>query len=496
MTQPQQLGQSFDAQWLRTVGIDMLTIATLQVLQGGTINYTPLFALPVLMVSILGSMLLAMAAAAGVTLLLFAYAIWLSFQSSGDFNTVFLQSALTGAGCFAISFIASQLAKRLANVELQAQRNQLAVNEQRQVNDLVIESLTDGILVVDENGWVVSANPAAHLMLDTRNQTHGILSSLSACSGWHPLMDIIRTSFVNRSPQFADTHILHLGYRARHVRVQTRLTEALGSHAIGLCVVFMQDQREIQARVRAEKLISMGRMSAAVAHEIRNPLAAIAQANALLTEDLNDPGQQRLARIVGQNAVRLENIVRDVLLLTHAGMPNNHESALGINLTQATLRICRDWQSQNFIGAELLVTIADKALEVSFDAEHLRRVLVNLLDNAHRYASHRAGCVQVYAHTSTARTQSTVVQLSVWSDGAPLEPSVEQHLFEPFFSSESRSSGLGLYICRELCEGHAASIAHERTERIIDSQAVQGNEFSVMFKCPSDNAPTIPQPLS
>jgi two-component system sensor histidine kinase PilS (NtrC family) len=258
----------------------------------------------------------------------------------------------------------------------------------------------------------------------------------------------------------------------------------------------MQDQREIQARVRAEKLVSMGRMSAAVAHEIRNPLAAIVQANALLTEDLSDPGQQRLARIVGQNAVRLENIVQDVLLLTHAGAPNSLDSAQEINLTQATLRICRDWQSQNNIDAELRVTLADKALEVWFDAEHLRRVLVNLLDNARRYASRRADCVQVSAHTTPMNTQSSVVQLRVWSDGAPLEPSVEQHLFEPFFSSESRSSGLGLYICRELCENHAASISYERSERLIDSQSVQGNEFSVMFKCQSDNPPTVPQPLA
>jgi two-component system sensor histidine kinase PilS (NtrC family) len=495
MTRAQQLGPMFELQWLRTVGLDLLAFATLQVLQGGAINYTPLFALPVLMVSILGSMLTAMAAAAGVTLLLFAYATWLSFQSTGDFNTIFLQAALTGAGCFAISFVASQLTKRLASVELRAQRNQLAATVQRQVNDLVIESLTEGILVVDERGWVRSANPAAHLLLDTRSQTQGILLSLSSCAGWQPLMDVISASFINQRPQISDTRIHRAGYGSRRLRVRTRLTASPVNGAEGLCVVFMQDQREIQARVRAEKLVSMGRMSAAVAHEIRNPLAAIAQANALLTEDLSDPSQQRLARIVGQNAVRLENIVQDILLLTHAGAPEGQPSTQWINLTQACQRVCRDWTIQNNIHDELALDLAETTLEVWFDSEHLRRILVNLLDNARRYASQGRCCIQVSAQAPPESAPAAVVYLRVWSDGAPLEPSVEQHLFEPFFSSESRSSGLGLYICRELCENHAASINYERSERIVNDQTVQGNEFSVMFKSQSDNPPTMPQPL-
>jgi two-component system sensor histidine kinase PilS (NtrC family) len=70
----------------------------------------------------------------------------------------------------------------------------------------------------------------------------------------------------------------------------------------------------------------------------------------------------------------------------------------------------------------------------------------------------------------------------VWSDGAPLEPSVRRHLFEPFFSSESRSSGLGLYICRELCERHGAAIAHERLPRARDGETVEGNAFVITFR--------------
>jgi two-component system sensor histidine kinase PilS (NtrC family) len=105
-------------------------------------------------------------------------------------------------------------------------------------------------------------------------------------------------------------------------------------------------------------------------------------------------------------------------------------------------------------------------------------VLVNLLDNARRHASRQSESIQVTAHTSAA----SQILLGVWSDGPPMEQSVEQHLFEPFFSSESRSSGLGLYICRELCEGYGASINYHRSRRIARNTLMDGNEFFITLQ--------------
>ena len=479
---PQQLGHTFDAQWLPTVGVDVVAYAALQVLQISAINYTPLFALPVLMASILGSMMLAMGAAAGVTLMLFVYAGWQSLGTQGDISALFLQAALTGAGCFAISFIANQLAKRLASMELQAQRSQLAATVQRQVNERVIESLGDGILVADESGQVRSANPAALQLLGTQRRVQDAALNLAMRPGWKPLLDTISSSFAAQAGQQTDLNIRHVGFGSRRLRVRTQLTEALGSEAMGLCVVFMQDQREVQARIRSEKLAGMGRVSAAVAHEIRNPLAAISQANALLTEDLSDPGQQRLARIVQQNAQRLEKTVRDVLHLAQAPGLDSHEPTQLPDLTEVVHRVCRDWKNQHAVDHELLLNLPAESSPAWFDQEHLRRVVINLLDNAHRYASHQVASIQVSLDLSRAPAPHCEAVLRIWSDGEPLDPSVEQHLFEPFFSSESRSSGLGLYICRELCESHGASISYERYPRPARDQTIQGNEFSVVLK--------------
>ena len=152
--------------------------------------------------------------------------------------------------------------------------------------------------------------------------------------------------------------------------------------------------------------------------------------------------------------------------------------AQSLALRESVERIWRDWSQQTGSQHLISVTLLSPEIQVAFEPEHLRRLLINLLDNALRYASGQSGAIQIEVRSSEAGQGV----LGVWSDGLPLEPSVEQHLFEPFFSSESRSSGLGLYICRELCEGHGASIVYQRTQRPVSGQDTGGNEFFVTFR--------------
>ena len=142
-------------------------------------------------------------------------------------------------------------------------------------------------------------------------------------------------------------------------------------------------------------------------------------------------------------------------------------------LDDAVRQICHDWAVQNAAVRRLQIQPGANEAAVHFDVEHLRRLMVNLLDNALRYASHAEGAIQV----STRLATPGQARLAVWSDGEPLEATVQTHLFEPFFSSESRSSGLGLYICRELCERYGALIGYQRVLR--GNRA--GNEFAVLF---------------
>ncbi|GAB3468499.1 sensor histidine kinase [Polaromonas eurypsychrophila] len=470
---PKPPGSTFDTQWLFTVGIDVLAFSALNFWQTGVINYTALFALPVLLASVLGPILLALGTAASVTLLLLTDAWWLSLQAEGESASRFLQAGLSGSGFFAVALLANQLALRLSREEQRAYSSQSVARMQTQVNELVIDTLVDGVLVIDTNGIVRAANPASRRLLTAQGEARAAPFVLAAEVAWQPLAELAHRTFERQTPQQADVGLGHASRHARRLQVRTRLAASRDGSRESLCVMFLEDLREMEARVRTEKMAAMGRMSAAVAHEIRNPLAAITQANALLEEDLQDAGHRQLTGMVAQNAHRLARIVEEILNLSRVQEQAPQVQTRALRLDDMMQRICADWAQQNTASHRLRVQPGTGQSAILFEAEHLRRLLVNLLDNALRYASPAADAIQVSTDAASGQ-----VRLLVWSDGQPLEKTVQAHLFEPFFSSESRSSGLGLYICRELCERHGALVGYQRVAR----GRVEGNEFFVIFK--------------
>ncbi|MFM2051633.1 MAG: hypothetical protein RL682_2124 [Pseudomonadota bacterium] len=489
LDKPRALGTSFNQSWLTLIGVDVLAFSALQVLQGGSINYTPLFALPVLLAAVLGSLRLALGTAAGVTVVLLTNTLWVYLGSNVDSAPFFVQAALSGVGYFVIGLLASQLSSRLANEGQRARRNQVAAQMQRQVNELVIESLPDGVLIVDDKGSVRAANPSARQFLGILPLSAPKALCLTANASWLPLWDLARTCIGSGTSREEKITLRHDGMGPQRILVRPRLVAPQGPSTESLCVLFIQDVRELEARMRTEKLASMGRMSTAVAHEIRNPLAAIAQANALLDEDLVDPKQKRLTSMIGQNAKRLGKIVDDILNAAHIQPRNQSQSTLVVALNDTTHRICSEWAEHHGATHRLQTHIAQGVVLVRFDTDHLHRILVNLLDNAKRYASDLSDAIQVT--TQTLGDNAAIV--SVWSDGLPMDHSVERHLFEPFFSSESRSSGLGLYICRELCDSHAGTIVYQRSTRVARGTTTEGNEFLItLVRAATVNTPWQP----
>lgn len=468
-------------QWLPSIGVDLAAIAALQLLNAGAMNYTPLFGLPILMAAVLGTLTLALGTTAGVTLLLLGWAWWLGSGTAGDDAPRYLQSALTGTGYFIVSYLVHQLATRLAREQEVAQQSQVAARVQTQVSALVIQNLTDGVLVVDESDVVRIANPAGLQLLGGTSLPE-LPFILASETPWNPLVILARRTFRQEQPQTADVDLLHPGQSPTGLHVRTWLTStreaARQTQTERLCVMFLHDLREMEARLRTEKLAAMGRMSAAVAHEIRNPLAAIVQANALLEEDLHDPAHKRLAHMVQQNADRLARIAEEVLDIARVQHQISHAPASTLPLDETVSQIWNDWQAQDPVQRRAVVMLEAGNPQVEFDTEHLRRVLVNLLDNALRYVGQEPDSLTV----TTRTLPSGQTSLQVWSDGAPMDKSVERHLFEPFFSSESRSSGLGLYICRELCQRHGASISYQRLTRTTLRGEMGGNAFTVGFR--------------
>ncbi|THJ34025.1 HAMP domain-containing histidine kinase [Lampropedia aestuarii] len=480
---PQEPKRAPAIHWIFTLGIDMLVCGLLmQWHTSADISLIPLLGLPVLMAAALGNFTVLI----GTVLGAFGTLAWVTLWPHGmNVNPQqVLQSVLAGMGFLVLGLLVHQMALRLSGEEQEGKKSRAAAIIQSQVNALVISKLSDGVLVLDQEMLVHSANPAALdiLGLDARSS---LPFSLDSNPIWQPLLVMAKITLRRGLPQTADLALLPQGGSPMGVHVRSWLTNAEAGLALdrgkGHCVMFLQDLRQVEAQIRTEKLASMGRMSAAVAHEIRNPLTAIIQANALLAEDLTDPQAQRLTDMVKHNADRLRRIAEDILDVARVQRQAQDNALVEtLPLDEWSAECVHDWQQQDRSLRVLKLQLQAQGIQVGFDRDHLRRILVNLLDNAMRYKGPHTDSLQI----TTRSGSNGQASLTVWSDGAPLERSVEQHLFEPFFSSESRSSGLGLFLCRELCERHGAVIGYQRAEMQTARGRVSGNAFTVLFKRP------------
>jgi len=468
-------------QWWASIGFDLAVFGLLQTLdQSGGVNYGALFVLPVLMAGVLTPRLLALATAAMATLLLLGVAGWAAFLSV-DVGLRLTQAGLVGSGLFVVSLLASELASRLAREERSARGSMEFARQQAQLNRLVIDEMQEGVLVVDRRGRVRAANPAARgLLADDGIPVRPAPFQLRGVAAWLPLVQAVELAFTaGHWPE--DGQELRLNFavgQQRSLRLRMRFTRRREPDTSeDLCVLFIEDNRNVQARSRQEKLAAMGRMSAGIAHEIRNPLAAIAQANALLAEDNADPRAEQLTRMVASNVQRLNRLVDDVMEVAPGGVPE----VVALDASAMVNEICLDWARTNALAAgapgPLMCNVPMQPLLVDFEPEHLRRVLVNLLDNALRHADVGPACVEV--GLAPLDDQTAWARLSVASLGPAIAPEVERHLFEPFFSTRSRGSGLGLYICRELCERYGARIDYRRRP---EGLRPAGNEFFLLLR--------------
>ncbi|MET0383228.1 MAG: ATP-binding protein, partial [Burkholderiaceae bacterium] len=465
--------QSARWQWWMTIGVDLLVFGAIHWNDPASpLNFAALLVLPVLMAGILTPRLPALATAAGVALMLLA-AVGRLAGSVPDSAGMMSQAGLSGVGLFLVALLAGELSMRLAHEERTARDNRERARQQAQLSRLVIEDMNDGVLVIDRQLRVRAANPSARRLLAADvERCPSPPFSLRLHPGWivlaHEVESAFRRGHWPTAPLDLNVLLEDNARRALHVRGRfTRSRSDAGQSAEAapadepLCVLFIEELRMVQARLRQERLAAMGRISAGVAHEIRNPLAAISQANALLEEDELRPDQRRLVRIMNDNIGRLRRIVDDVM----EAAPGSLSPSRTLDANAEIAGICGEWARTAGLAlggaSRLQVLLPGAPVGVVFDSDHLRRVLVNLLDNAARYATSVPGGMRVTLETTDGGGWAL---LSVASDGDPIPPEVEPYLFEPFHSTRSRGTGLGLYICRELCERHGARIDFRRRD--------------------------------
>jgi two-component system, NtrC family, sensor histidine kinase PilS len=427
--------------------IDIGLLITLSHLSGGTTGGLGLL----LLVSVAASALLlsgqlALLVAALASLALLSDTVYL-LSSSTNSNQSLLTAGTLGTLFFATSLGFQMLSQRLRSSQQLAQERAADVTKLQSLNQLIVQRMRTGILVVDVDGHIKMMNQAAaeFLQADNTRPTDGnALGTMlqRQLDNWKKNPDIGSKPFRN-----ADTG----------PELIARFT-ALNYEQSSDTLIFLEDSGQLAQRAQQLKLAALGRLTASIAHEIRNPLGAISHAGQLLRESPQlDGGDQRLADIVVNHSHRINNIIENVLQLSRRTPPNPRRIDLGAWL-HAYVEEYRQGLTES---AE--ISIQEKAVvQINVDSDQLSQVLTNLLDNALRYSKKSTGKASAVLITSQCSKQ--LPQLDVIDNGSGVEERDQEKVFEPFFTTEAKGNGLGLYMARELCEINQARLHYLRHE--------------------------------
>jgi len=298
------------------------------------------------------------------------------------------EAGLYGAMMFAITALLRLLAQRLAAQEQLAQQRGRNLHNQLAINRLVIAQLEQGVVVVDADARVRANNRAARVLFGMKPEAQLTGERLSSFERLVPLVSAFRR-WRDTAPQ-GDTGASSV-VELPELRLRARLVQPSAVQSDEF-LIFIEDQRAIDERAQQLKLASMGRLTASIAHEIRNPLAAISHASQLLVEDAGDAGLKRLASIVRENTLRLNRLVDDILRVARREAPLGDDIELVRFLPEWLDEFVRDRPQAQ---ARVVLDVPAGA-RVKFERSHLRQVLFNLLDNALRYASGDEGAVRVF----------------------------------------------------------------------------------------------------
>lgn len=379
----------------------------------------------------------------------------------GYLSANYTQAGLLGAACFGTAVLASALAERARRSEALAAARALDIEHLSRLNEHIVRRMRAGIMVLDRDGAVVLANDAAAEILGRESRNlRGALADISSAlnesftswlrSGENPVASVGGHGSINALVSFTE-----LGASE---------PEQHGT------LVFLEDAAETRQRAQQLKLASLGRLTASIAHEIRNPLGAISHAGQLLSESPDLTAQdRRLTDIVLQHSQRVNAIIENVMTIGRRHDVVSESFALRPWLEA----FCAELEERfELAEGDLALNWLHEPIVVKIDKSQLQQVLWNLSENGLRYASaaplltFEAGIIE-----SNGRPF-----LDVRDSGPGLSDAIADRLFEPFATTETSGTGLGLYIARELCESNQASL--QLVERY------RGCRFRIVFAHP------------
>lgn len=391
----------------------------------------------------------ALGIAALATIVILLQQIFSSFITPG--TSSYPAAGLLGTTYFATAIIFQFLAKRVRESEELAQRRGIDLANLAQLTQHIIQRMQTGVIVIDQNGNIRLINESAAQMLGIDNK-HANINIREAvpdlAQQWQRwINDPARTSEalqltqspIDISPRFA----------------------RIGDDPSAGALIFLQDMAAMAQQAQQLQLASLGRLTASIAHEIRNPLGAISHAGQLLAESDNlDQNDQRLTRIISDHSSRLNTIVENIMSVSRR-RPTQVEL---FNLKEYLERFIADFATGMGLKKEMFIVDIEPAdTMVRFDTGHLHQILTNLCDNGIRHSRQSDAEVKLKLRGGLIPGNSRP-HLDIIDAGPGVGAEALKHIFEPFFTTEVRGTGLGLYLSRELAEGNQAHLSYIRQD--------------------------------
>ena len=353
------------------------------------------------------------------------------------------QTGIIGFGFFATVGIAVALGRYTKQSEDLAAQRGIDVANLEQVNRLIIQDMQDGVLVVDLNGVVRGHNAQVTRLLGGFGRMRGGMRLAEFSTTLHDYWRRWQEDFTEALPPFRVEATQRL-LRVRLVRIGTGLN--------GGTLIYLEDLGRAQSEAQQMKLAAMGRLTASIAHEVRNPLSAINQAAQLLEEDgAVAPDGARLLGMIRNNAKRIDRIVGEVLQLNRRDRQQPEVVPFGDFMRNLTDEIV---QAETMPPGSVVLQIADDLL-IIFDRGHLNQIIWNLVRNAWQHCQKKEGSIRVIAR---AGYMGDAVICELMDDGPGIPAELRPQIFEPFFTTRPGGTGLGLYIARELADANGAAL--------------------------------------
>ena len=433
--------------------VDIMALTLLADTSGGMTSGLP--ALLVITVAasavLISNRKLAMLVAAISVLAILLDTAWLILRDVLDIGSLF-PAGLLGLLVFGVALMVQTIAHRLGRAEELARNRASDLYNLQRLNEQIVQHMQTGILLVNNEGLVRVMNQSAiRLLAPERKITEEQGGQLEDyCVQLAGQFTQWKHSGIHRAAPFT---VVEGGNP-----VIANFQE-LQPHVNHEFLIFVEDYTPVTQYAQSLKLNSLGRLTASIAHEIRNPLGAISHAAQLLQESPDlIPSDSRMADIIQHHSERVNRIVESVMQISRREPPKPEQLLLASWLSE----FVREYLNALNRPAEVTIDCDYKELLIEFDPENLQRIFTNLLDNALRHSKQRTGKETARIHIDIDSTLHQY-QINMIDNGSGVAFGDRAKLFEPFFTTMPEGSGMGLYLCKELCEINNADLDYRPT---------------------------------